>query len=66
MAARWRNGEIGELSCAGRRAADGYWNQRAKCRRTFAGEWTHTGDKYMRDADGYYRLSAGAPTICSR
>ncbi len=35
-------------------AADGYWNQRAKSRRTFAGEWTYTGDKYVRDADGYY------------
>ena len=22
--------------------------------RTFAGEWTHTGDKFSRDADGYY------------
>ena len=33
---------------------EGYWNQRAKSRRTFAGEWTHTGDKYRRDAEGYY------------
>jgi 4-hydroxybenzoate-CoA ligase len=23
-------------------------------RRTFVGEWTLTGDKYVRDADGYY------------
>jgi len=36
-------------------AAEGYWNQRAKSRRTFAGEWTFTGDKYMREASGYYR-----------
>jgi 4-hydroxybenzoate-CoA ligase len=35
-------------------AADGYWNQRAKSRRTFAGEWTYTGDKFVRDAEGYY------------
>ena len=34
------------------RAGEGYWNQRAKSRRTFAGEWTHTGDKYRRDAEG--------------
>ena len=26
-----------------------------KSRRTFRGEWTHTGDTYARDADGYYR-----------
>ena len=47
-------GEIGELVVRGPSAADGYWNQRAKSRRTFAGEWTFTGDKYTRDADGYY------------
>jgi 4-hydroxybenzoate-CoA ligase len=47
-------GEIGELVVRGPSAAEGYWNQRAKSRRTFAGEWTHTGDKFMRDADGYY------------
>ena len=48
------DGEIGELIVRGPSAGEGYWNQRAKSRRTFAGEWTHTGDKYRRDADGYY------------
>ena len=38
----------------GTTAGEGYWNQRAKSRRTFAGEWTHTGDKFFRDRDGYY------------
>ncbi len=47
--------EIGELVVRGASAADGYWNQREKSRRTFAGEWTYTGDKYVRDADGYLR-----------
>jgi 4-hydroxybenzoate-CoA ligase len=47
-------GEIGELVVRGPTAAEGYWNQRAKNRRTFAGEWTYTGDKYSRDQDGYY------------
>src|SRR5215468_8611970 len=47
-------GEIGELIVRGPTAGEGYWNQRAKSRRTFAGEWTHTGDKYRRDEDGYY------------
>jgi 4-hydroxybenzoate-CoA ligase len=48
-------GEIGELVVRGPSAADGYWNQRAKSRRTFAGEWTYTGDKYIRDEEGYYQ-----------
>jgi 4-hydroxybenzoate-CoA ligase len=47
-------GEIGELVVRGPTAGEGYWNQRAKSRRTFAGEWTHTGDKYVCDRDGYY------------
>ena len=47
-------GEIGELVVRGPTAAEGYWNQRAKNRRTFVGEWTYTGDKYVRDHEGYY------------
>jgi 4-hydroxybenzoate-CoA ligase len=47
-------GEIGELVVRGPTAGEGYWNQRAKSRRTFVGEWTYTGDKYVRDQDGYY------------
>jgi len=48
-------GEIGELLVRGPSAAEGYWNQRDKSRRTFQGEWTRTGDKYIQDADGHYR-----------
>jgi 4-hydroxybenzoate-CoA ligase len=47
--------EVGELVVRGPSAADGYWNQRVKSRLTFRGEWTHTGDTYTRDAQGYYR-----------
>ena len=47
-------GEIGELQIAGPTAAIMYWNNRAKTKATFAGEWTRSGDKYTRDADGYY------------
>jgi 4-hydroxybenzoate-CoA ligase len=50
------HGEAGELVVRGDSAADGYWNQRAKTRRTFQGEWTYTGDTYTRDADGYFRF----------
>jgi len=51
------DGVEGELVVRGPSAAEGYWNQREKSRRTFRGEWTHTGDTYTRDADGYYRYS---------
>src|SRR3954451_9903864 len=50
-------GEPGELIVSGPSAAEGYWNQREKSRQTFRGEWTHTGDTYTRDADGYYRYN---------
>jgi 4-hydroxybenzoate-CoA ligase len=50
------HGEAGELVVSGDSAADGYWNQRAKSRRTFQGGWTYTGDTYTRDADGYFRF----------
>jgi 4-hydroxybenzoate-CoA ligase len=49
------SGNVGELVVRGPSAADGYWNQRAKSRRTFVGEWVHTSDTYVRDFDGYYQ-----------
>jgi benzoate-CoA ligase len=48
------DGELGELQISGPSAALMYWNNRAKTKATFAGEWTRSGDKYTRDADGYY------------
>lgn len=48
------DGEIGELLVRGETAAAGYWNQRERTRRTFEGEWTRTGDKFMRRVDGVY------------
>ncbi|WP_119157840.1 benzoate-CoA ligase family protein [Caldimonas tepidiphila] len=47
-------GEIGDLYIKGPSAALMYWNNREKSRETFRGEWTKSGDKYSRDADGYY------------
>ncbi len=49
------DGEVGELVVRGPSAGDGYWNQREKSRRTFQGEWTWTGDKYIREPSGHYR-----------
>jgi 4-hydroxybenzoate-CoA ligase len=53
------DGEVGELLVNAPSAAEGYWNQRSKSRLTFAGHWTRTGDKYVRDAEGRY-------TYCGR
>jgi 4-hydroxybenzoate-CoA ligase len=50
------HGEPGELIVSGDSSAEGYWNQRAKTRRTFQGAWTYTGDTYTRDAEGYFRF----------
>ncbi len=49
-----KQGELGELQISGPTAAATYWNNRAKSRDTFMGEWTRSGDKYTVDADGYY------------
>jgi len=47
-------GDIGELEVSGPTSAIHYWNNREKSRRTFAGEWTRTGDKFYQDTDGNY------------
>jgi len=49
-----KQGELGELLIKGPTAANLYWNNRAKSRATFVGEWTRSGDKYTLDADGFY------------
>lgn len=51
--------EMGELLVKAESSAAGYWNQRDRSRRTFLGEWTRTGDKYVRRPDGVY-------TYCGR
>ncbi len=45
---------VGDLYIKGPSAALMYWSNRAKSRETFQGHWTKSGDKYFRDADGYY------------
>jgi len=47
-------GEIGDLFIRGPSAALMYWANREKTRATFQGEWTKSGDKYVRGADGYF------------
>ena len=45
---------LGELLVSGPSSALMYWNNRAQSRRTFMGEWTRSGDKYMQDEEGYF------------
>jgi benzoate-CoA ligase len=51
------DGEEGALWVRGPTACAGYWNQRERSLATFHGPWTRTGDRYLRDRDGYYTYS---------
>jgi len=51
------HGRIGDLYIHGPSSALMYWQDRAKSDATFQGGWTRSGDKYERDADGYYVYS---------
>jgi len=46
--------EPGQLLVRGESAAFGYWCRSDQTRATFAGEWVRTGDRYVRDTDGFY------------
>ncbi|MDR0226552.1 MAG: benzoate-CoA ligase family protein [Burkholderiaceae bacterium] len=48
------DGEVGDLFIQGPSAALMYWGNRDKTRDTFQGGWIKSGDKYVRDAEGYY------------
>jgi benzoate-CoA ligase len=48
------DGEVGDLYISGPSSALMYWGNREKTRATFQGRWTQSGDKYVRDAEGYY------------
>ncbi len=51
------DGEPGELYIQGPTAALMYWQNREKSRNTFQGEWTKSGDKYVKNSDGSYTYS---------
>ncbi len=51
------DGEVGDLYINGPSAALMYWTRREKSVETFQGAWLKSGDKYVRDADGYYTYS---------
>lgn len=47
-------GEVGDLYIKGPSTAVMYWGNPEKSAETFREGWTKSGDKYSRDADGYY------------
>jgi benzoate-CoA ligase len=47
-------GVVGDLLVKGDSAAAYYWNRHQQSRETFLGEWVRTGDRYSRDAEGYF------------
>ena len=47
-------GEAGDLMVRGDSCAGYYWHQREKTRHCMRGEWFHTGDRYIVDAEGHY------------
>ena len=48
------DGEVGDCWIRGPSAALHYWGDRERSNATFHGPWTKSGDKYVRDADGWY------------
>ncbi len=53
------DGVQGELWVRGPSCCSGYFRKRERNLFTFHGPWTRTGDRYVRDGDGYY-------TYCGR
>lgn len=54
------DGEEGSLWVNGGSSCVAYWNQRERSTATFQGPWTKTGDRYIRDKDGFYTYSGRA------
>jgi acyl-coenzyme A synthetase/AMP-(fatty) acid ligase len=47
-------GEIGDLLIKGDSICAFYWNKHEQTKDTIEGAWIRTGDKYLRDEDGYF------------
>jgi len=48
------NGDVGELYLNAPSTAAYYWRKRDKTREAFRGPWYKSGDRYIRDSDGYF------------
>jgi acyl-CoA synthetase (AMP-forming)/AMP-acid ligase II len=51
-----RVGEVGELWIKGAHLFKGYWNQPEANALAFSGEWFKTGDAFVCDSQGFYRI----------
>lgn len=49
------DGQAADLWVSGPSISPCYWNNREVSIRNFVGRWLRTGDKYLREAGGYYR-----------
>ncbi|BAY84401.1 benzoate-CoA ligase [Calothrix parasitica NIES-267] len=48
------DGEMGTLQVSGESLMQNYWNRLQQTRKVIYGKTMQTGDKYIRDADGYF------------
>jgi len=48
------DGEEGIMSVRGHSSAPEYWNRADKTADTMRGDWLYTGDRFVRDKDGFY------------
>jgi benzoate-CoA ligase family protein len=53
-------GEVGTLLIKGDSTCAYYWNQHERTTKTIQGEWISTGDKYVRDAEGFFQYQGRA------
>src|SRR6202171_5675414 len=49
-----KDGTVGKLLIKGGRTCAYHWNKHERTKDTIEGHWIRTGDKFSRDADGYY------------
>ncbi|MFG6101418.1 benzoate-CoA ligase family protein [Leptothoe sp. EHU-05/26/07-4] len=56
-------GEIGDLQVSGESLMLGYWNRLQETRSAIYGNCMRTGDKYLRDPDGYFKFMGRADDL---
>ena len=57
------DGEVGTLWAGGDSAAAFYWQRAERSRQVLRGGWVVTGDKFRRDADGYFYYCGRASDV---